>query len=505
MSNKVNISICKSSLQELKNITNNKIFSRYQHYISKISKEFITNKYHLLETIFNIKDNTKFNISINNIPIDNNNRIPPFSEIFKYLATQKEFLNNFTYPEQIIISKNLLKDTKNIYKFLNSTELSGKILDSYNNLSTNIKTYLETQYPSIKFHELLINTFTSFEIIEDLEKNIKNLITFDINFNGNEYKNFIYLFTYNNKKTNPDNIIKLGREIITRILFFNQYLNTNKIPSKFIIFLTDNRKEIDINVINNLHFKTININTAVTNSKDIIIYRQQELLKSIFHEMIHFYNLDFRTIPEHIMQYLFKTHNINNQNEYTIFESITETLANILNNIYLSPDINMFKTNLENEIYFSTLQISKILSICKYIKWQEFANIEKYGIKTDKQFKQESCVFSYYILKLYILLNLDKYFNIIDKHKLKFIENDNNYNKLIEIYEIGRTNIYLEMIIDDILKKNINTTNSIKSFKNYKSKKNIISRSKNTKSNINKTLRMTCIETNLQLLNKNII
>jgi hypothetical protein len=511
--NKTSISICKSGIQQLKNLTNSKTFSRYQNYISNISEEFINNKQTLLETIFNIKNNTNFDLFINNISLDNNNRIPPFSEIFKYLATQNDFLNNFTSPEQNIITKISTKDSKTIYNFLKSDDLSKKIIDKYYYLPINIKTYLETEYPSIKFHELLINSFTSFEIIEDLENNIKQLITFDIIFKEKEYKNFIYFFTYNTNKINKDDITNLGRDIVSRILFFNQFLNTNKTPNRFIIFFTDNKKEIDTNIIDNLHFKTINVNTAVTNSKDIIIYRQQELLKSIFHEMIHFYNLDFRTIPEYVIQYLFKTHNISNKNEYIIFESITETLANILNNIYLSPDINTFKTNLENEIFFSTLQLGKILSICNYNQWKEFSNVEKYGIQIDKQFKQESCVFSYYVLKLYILLNLDKYFNIIAKNKLKFIENTTNYNELIEIYDMGRQNIYLETIINEILKKNKKYKLSkkiSKNIKNIKSKKNRTSRNNITKfnninSNINKTLRMTCTESGLKIINKNSI
>ena len=83
--------------------------------------------------------------------------------------------------------------------------------------------------------------------------------------------------------------------------------------------------------MNKFHFKTININTAVTNGLDIIIYRCEELLKSVFHELIHFHNLDFRNTPKQLITYLKTTHNINSGNQYIVFESITEVLANILN------------------------------------------------------------------------------------------------------------------------------------------------------------------------------
>ena len=34
---------------------------------------------------------------------------------------------------------------------------------------------LEMNYPSLKFHRLLINSFTSYKILEDIELNIKKL------------------------------------------------------------------------------------------------------------------------------------------------------------------------------------------------------------------------------------------------------------------------------------------------------------------------------------------
>ena len=515
------ISICNTAFQELKKLTNPKTFSRYQNHINSKITSFINSNKHLLETLYNVKDNIKFTTSINHNKLDNTTQIPPFGEIFKYLATQPTFLENFSSSEQKTIQTIAKKSNKALYDFLKKDELAKKITKQYYYLSPDVKTYLETQYPSIKFHELLINSFTSFEIIEDLENNIKDLITFDINWNGREYKNFIYLFTYKlDKYSNKySDILKLGNEIISRILFFNQYLETDKIPSKFIIFMTDNKKEIDENIINHLHFKTININTAVTNSSDIIIYRQQELLKSIFHEMIHFHNLDFRHTPEHIMNYLFKTHNISLENEYIIFESVCESLANVLNNIYLSPNIDIFKTNLEKELLFSTLQLGKILSICKYSRWGQFAQVDKTGQPdSNKQFKQDSCVFSYYVLKFYILLNLETHFKNIVPHKLKFIENDDNYNNLFQIYDMSRNDTYLETIINDMLKhknkmnnikmNNITNRNNKKTKKNKNHNNSHISNNyinNNKKSKIQRTLRMTCVETNNKAISKNTI
>jgi hypothetical protein len=124
------------------------------------------------------------------------------------------------------------------------------------------------------------------------------------------------------------------------MLFLNLVTKTDKLPKKMILILTDLEKEIDDNLLAKAHFKTLNINTAVTNGQDIIIYRKQELLKSIFHELIHFHNLDFRTIPSSVSnaftKFLKDNHYIDENNEYIYFESVTEVLTNLLNNIFHS-------------------------------------------------------------------------------------------------------------------------------------------------------------------------
>ena len=373
-----------------------------------------------------------------------------------------------------------------------------------------------SKFASLKFYNLLINSFTSYKILEDLELNIKKLIKFSIVWKGIKHDNIVYLFMYNNTNYTPESINAIGHEIIKRILFFNEFLNNNSYPDKFIIFLTDMKKEIDNELIEQIHFNSIHVNTAVTNTKDIIIYRKQELIKSIFHELIHFHNLDFRNISisnnilSKLINYIVNTHNIDTNNEYLIYESITETLANILNNIYYSGSVNEFKLNLKNEILFSTLQVSKILHICKYKQWTDFSkdnsnsnsksksksrskykSTKKSKTKLKQKFTQDSCVFSYYILKLYILLQLDVYFKTILTNKLKFIETENSFNKLIEIFDTSRKNIVLEQIINSLL-KSLN-----KKRKQITNKKTTATT--NIGTNISTTLRMTCLESNIVL------
>ena len=529
--------ICNASSNVLKNNTTSTIYNQYEKHIKEIAKQFTTSQIQLLSQILKLKDTMNFTIETKEVPLDKYNQIPPFIEIFKYLLTKPEFLNKFTTEEQnelntVFISHHTSHHTSNhntIYTFLDKSPLGKKISNNYYYIGSHLKKELLEHFPSIEFHSLLINSFTSYKIIEDLEKNIKSLITFTVLWKGKRIENLVYMFKYGNhgnhgnhsnhgnhnshdinivsgqskkgsrgtgyKDADQDKYKYMGTEIIKRILFFNEFLGVDTLPNRFIVFLTNKKKEIDDNVMSQMHFKTININTAVTNSHDIIIFREQELLKSIFHEQIHFHNLDFREIPQSIIDYLLKTHNINKNNKYLLYECMTETLANILNNLFLVNSVAEFQTNLVKEIMFSTLQVSKILKVCGYKKWNEFATLDIEGNHNDvkTQFKQDSCVFSYYILKLYIMLNLDTYFKINLDSKMKFIQSNNNFTKLIELFDNARTkNGHLKAIMDSLLGKKSRSGSgkgSGSSSRKVSSKK------------INKTLRMTCLEDNIFIKN----
>ena len=536
--------ICQQSIQSIKAITSNKILSSYTKYLSLTVNKFINNTNHkrILESIFTIKDkliNGKYKhklqqyaLYMKHLPmdfeLDTTLKIPNFIELIQYLITIPTFNKYFSKDEldslRNILSSHTAHQNTNqnkhqIYDYLHNNTIGSKIADIYYkeyynfNMGGNMNDTLDSKFPSIKFHQLLINSFTSYKILEDIEQNMNSLSIGSLEYNKNnhnnknKYDNLLYIFSnakeekdarYSSDRTNEfHQISKLGDKIIQRLLFFNEFLGTDKLPTKIIIFLTNQEKEIDDVLEHKAHFRSLNVNSAVTNGQDIIIYRKQELLKSVFHELIHFHQLDFRTIPPNsekvIMDYLKKTHNIAENNEYLLYECITESLANILNNIYSTNTQNLkhFKNHFIDELLFSTFQVTKILRICKYTSWEEFALLEsdsnlKPQHNPAKQFIQDSCVFSYYILKLYILLNINEYWNtILDSH-LKFIPNEDNFKKLIEIFEKGRKNIYLTKMINSLLQGTLNTKHTNDKFHNKFHNK--------FHSKINKTLRMTCVE-----------
>lgn len=400
-------------------------------------------------------------------------KIPNYQEIFLYaIKNDNNIINHFTSHELKNIEKLL---TTSLIIFDNDPiSYKFKTLFYKSVLNNNI---LSSKYIELFFHKLLINDFTSLDTIYNIYKTITHLIKFT--FTYKTIKNYEVFVFINNKTTLTTSryINNLGKQIYQRLFFFNDLLKISSLPNTLIIFMSDLEKEIDNTVCTQQHFKTRNINSAVTNKTDIIIYRKQELLKSIFHELIHFHTLDTTNIPQQLINNLQKTHNIDTTNTYLLYECITESLANILNIIFTTKSIHQFKSFLLDEILFSTLQVSKILKICNYHNWQEFT-LQNYTTQPKKYFKQDSCIFSYYILKLYILLYLDSYLQNCLTPQFKFIPTTNNFKHLLNIFNTARLNKDLENTINTLLK-------NLPSYK--KSSLNKIKK-------IHKTLRMTCLD-----------
>ena len=530
--------ICHNSIDYIKELLNytttntNKttkhktLYSTYESKIKTLVDIFLKTQSQLIHKLFTIKDNLTFTLSYKEENLTNDatthtthsqQTIPSFIDIFRYLITINEFITQFTLDEQKSLKDNLNnhKTKTECYTFLNTSksQLGTKLLTIYNNF---IYTYpilynnLLKLFPSLEFHSLLINDFTSYTLLEDIELKIKKLITYSIVWKGKTYPNIVYVFMYDDihTPTTKEQIETLGTLIIKRLLFFNEFLNTNHLPERFILFLTDKKKKIDKNLTETYHFKTNHVNSAVTNSRDIIIYRKEELFKSIFHEAIHFHHLDFRNLSspyaKSTLEYFIKTHHINTDNTYLPYEAITETLANVLNSLYYSRDTKEMKVNLTHEIIFSTLQVSKLLHLCNYTTWNDFSftksntthNTKTHKSKThkskthnNKKFKQDSCVFSYYVIKLYLLLNLPLYFKtILDKH-LTFIDTEKSFKHLRELIDDSRNNLLLKQVINSLLKGMTKKVNN----------KKINNKKINKYNTVKNTMRMTCNETHFML------
>lgn len=458
-----NKSICTQAQLEITRTIPRPILQEYQSSISSNINKFIFNHkaklQHMLDTSSTIQPN-QYHHSINPAHITETThtaqfrigcrhlnlvdepdaapfKIPSFIDIFRHLITLPAITKQLTLEELAELAKILSLPVKhNIYGALHHSPVGNKLAEAYARIGHQID--LTQQFPTTDFHSLLFNSFTSYTILELIESQMNHVSICTLTHNSKQYPNFLYIFHHSRPKVSKSSrtglldvleINQIAENIMRRVVFLGELINSPTLPNRLIIFLTDAKKEIDDTLEHERHFRTLNVNTAVTNMRDIIIYRREELYKSIFHELIHFHNLDFKRLPVDIntmlLDYLHRTHNISAANEYLLYEAITESLANTLNAAYLSKGIKEFKANLSREIMFSTFQAAKILRICEYNRWGEFTLLEGAGAGaresiSSKQWQQDSCVFSYYVLKLYILLNLDVYWSHLLDARMKF-------------------------------------------------------------------------------------
>ena len=81
------------------------------------------------------------------------------------------------------------------------------------------------------------------------------------------------------------------------ISFFDYISNDKLVPLNLFIYLTKFKKKLPKNKTDII--SALNVNSGVTiyynNFREIVIYREEELIKVLFHELIHYYDFDIKS------------------------------------------------------------------------------------------------------------------------------------------------------------------------------------------------------------------
>jgi len=169
-------------------------------------------------------------------------------------------------------------------------------------------------------------------------------------------------------------------------------------------YLTDKKKvlpEIDGEPIRSLHANTAFTFACSPVPNNIYIYRKEEWFKVFIHESFHSLGLDFAKMSEEIANsYIFKIFKVDC--DLRFYEAYTETWAEIINVIFIcmeNPGL-IFEILMNNERMFSLFQKTKILNHQK-MKYRSLLSKNNY--------KEETPVFSYYILKSIIIFFYDDF------------------------------------------------------------------------------------------------
>ena len=454
--NFIKIDYQKFKKQEIKLVSNSKNIERDNVFLNNIDtckkkKDYLLN----VEVILNLLNEKHRNI------IDKMLKMHKYDEIKKKKIY--EFLNNLgNYEKNEVIewmNQNGIELMRSFYIFLVNRKLPQEV---YEIIGKDFEIYGE---------------FTSLDIQGEIELSLpfheKN------KYRMNEYELDIII--------NDNKEIKISKLLIERCFFLN-YLSKNTKPIKLKLWMSNVKKCLPKK--KNLFIGPKEVNSGCTNGIEISLWRKEEISKVLIHELMHFLHLENIPDIDKIRDYIYLKFDINKDVRINFFESYTEIWANIINIFLIC--FNKKKTTkkktgnisikdnilelLNIELKFSLFQCAKVLNYFGYQNFNDFYNKDGM-IKKSNKFKQKSNVFSYYIARSLLFYNFDKFLNICYKFNIDFvIGNKIPAEYFIELMEDTINNTDYIKLIDHFM-------NEIKMYK-----KNDL---------IRKTMRFTCIESNL--------
>jgi len=368
----------------------------YKHVVS--TYEYINKniKYSIANTKINkkiITDELFYKTIIKYINIPNFlNEIPEkefniFNDFFENLENMSDehfitFMNQHGRPLQ-----------EYIYDLIETKNLPNTILDVINDIS------LFSEFTCINIlNEILTHDFYVFEYLIQFENTTCNL----------------KLIT--KKKISKKEIQKIICRIFLIQTMFPNYQNKFNVN----LYFTDQKKKLPKYKI--LGINEINSGVSIGDINVINIFRKEEMLKLLIHEIIH--NLDIDNSLRNNTTDFSKYFNIPREDNYIINESYTEFLAVLINSMIFSFEDNndynytLFIKIIENEKQYTLYQNAKILN------HYGFKSIDDFNKPNDNElYKQNTSVFSYFFLKGALLFNYREFFKIVytlsDKLKWK--------------------------------------------------------------------------------------
>ena len=266
-----------------------------------------------------------------------------------------------------------------------------------------------------------------------------------------KYKNIKIVVHYFCKKK-IRNIKKLFELIINRIIFMMNITDVYKDVNMYI-YDTPYKKKLPCKMMHKCKKNlTVNeINTGYSWSNNIVIYRKEELLKLIIHEMIHLLDIDIKYETGRIKKEFLKSLCIETL-DILINESYVETWAIIIH-MYISL-LEQNKYNYKNyKKYFKkTLKFNfeQILKILIFYDVEDFNDLFKKNNKCNRIIQFKMNLFSYHILKVLNLININKFINNYSEKTNKYIiKKSYDFDEYIKYLKANLNNM------SDIINKNI--------------------------------------------------
>ena len=414
-------------INNIKNKENLSIYSKLQNINSENGLLLKIRK--IIEEVLkdnkNKKDNIKFNKETFSLGKLHNDEYPYIYLFFReYFNINKEMtFNDF---KDFVIWYNNNQHTIDYEAIYSKIKSNKELVSMFNNL-------FQTGKDRENLHDMLHkNCFVGLDTIhysEITELNKVEIIIID-------YPTTITLYYENNYSTFKLNEIVNNILIIVTIMYkINNEIIKGKVNKLNLNILLGKQRKY---IYNTNNFSPININSgSCMRGVFVNVWREEELEKVLFHEILHFFKCDFHEYHNkysELREFIGKTFDIDGDDK--VNESLNEIMANCINMQYQSIKLNMSLDLIYSyEIYFSLFQIAKIIS---FYKGQDYESIFKSN-PNHITFKQTTSVLSYYIIKGLLLFNINQTLDFLNKNSLSF----DNSTQIISFKD------FLEKIIND--------------------------------------------------------
>lgn len=417
-----------------------------------------------MKILYNMEDKyfNKYSQKIITFVNDNINLLP--LELLNFLKRETNNLSKLTFVQELV---DIVANTSNNNYTIKERKKTPKI----NNPDDKPLMYMFLKHYYDKSFSDFIEWFRENQSdinIEKFKQNNENKILYEIINKSNNERKHLHKLLYKNRFVPIDvqhhaesseliySLIKLEDGAIIHLyeiaeddepLNLNQILHayflvkefalkhkykiSSEIPKPiFTIFAGKQRKQFTFNKV----LCPDNINSGSTYPTiSIDLWRKEEITKVLIHELVHFYEFDYNVFDKYadsINDFVNSKIKIDGKDYQN--ETFTEMLALIIHSVFISHYTNIpFEQLFLYEIIHTIYQVKKILGFFGYNEFKEQIS-----------FKQTTSVYSYFINKLLIMLNLDKYMQFIKNNLiikttankyldfLRSIYNKSTYDKL---------------------------------------------------------------------------
>ena len=312
-------------------------------------------------------------------------------------------------------------------------------------------------------------------IVSDILIKYTNVYAFHINLGK---RNF-YIYLHFDKDTAKDECVGYCHNCLYKIYLWlaiaDHYAkNDNSLTLKIYIYFTNHKKLLPSKEI---ILNTSHVNSAYTYAcrehTMISIFRQEEWFKVFIHETFHCMGLDFACMDTTTIDTMIYDIIPLKKTDIRSYEAYTEYWAEILNILFISYFTTKTKDNYDlmlekiekmftYERAFSLFQLVKVLKH-NNLDYKSIFSHDSISINKKQNYKEDTYVISYYLLKSILLFNVNDFLKWNKQHNktIDFETTNENLHSFVDfIKEKYQTTKFMDYIslIENIESSQINAS-----------------------------------------------